>query len=139
MPGTRWPASTWSSARATGSSTQASGSDRFERVGVSASLLDELYFCAYTLQVRWEWDPEKARQNLQKHGVDFADAVGALEDELALTIRDPFSETEERFVTMGMDTLGRLLVVVYTWRGQNVRLISARIATRAERCRYEEE
>ena len=86
----------------------------------------------------YEWDPAKARQNLRKHGVDFADAVTVLEDEAALTIRDPFSEQEQRWITLGMDALGRLLVVVYTWRGDRIRLISARLATPRERRQYEE-
>ena len=85
-----------------------------------------------------EWDPAKARANFTKHGVRFADAVTALEDDSALTIRDLSSEDEERWVTMGVDASGRLLVVVYTWRGERVRLISARQATRDERRQYEE-
>jgi uncharacterized DUF497 family protein len=85
-----------------------------------------------------EWDPGKARLNARKHGVSFADAVASLEDEAALTMRDPFCEEEERWVTMGLDALGRVLVVVYTWRGESVRLISARKATPGEQRRYEE-
>ena len=85
-----------------------------------------------------EWDPAKARANFTKHGVRFADAVTALEDESALTIRDLSSEDEERWVTMGLDASGRLLVVVYTWRDERVRLISARQATADERRQYEE-
>jgi uncharacterized DUF497 family protein len=84
-----------------------------------------------------EWDPGKVRLNVRKHGVSFADAVASLEDEGALTMRDPFSDDEERWVTMGRDVLGRVLVVVYTWRGERVRLISARKATARERRRYE--
>ncbi len=61
-----------------------------------------------------------------------------LEDDLALTIRDPFSEEEERWITLGRDALGRLLVVVYTWRGESVRLISARLSTARETSQYEE-
>ncbi|MBS1854036.1 MAG: BrnT family toxin [Acidobacteria bacterium] len=85
-----------------------------------------------------EWDPGKARLNVRKHGISFADAVASLEDEGALTMRDPFSDDEERWVTMGRDVLGRVLVVVYTWRGESVRLISARKATARERRRYED-
>lgn len=85
-----------------------------------------------------EWDPAKARANFQKHGVHFADAVTALEDEVALTIPEPYSEEEERWVTLGKDALGRLLVVVYTWRRERVRLISARLASPREREQYEE-
>ncbi len=88
--------------------------------------------------MEFEWDPDKAHRNLDRHGVDFADAVGALEDEFALTVQDPYSETEERFITLGSDPLGRLLVVVYTWRGESIRLISARKATSRERRQYEE-
>jgi len=81
----------------------------------------------HTLEpVCYEWDPAKARRNLRKHGIDFADAATALEDEAALTMRDPFSVKGERWITLGMDALGRLLVVVYTWRGDRIRLISAR-------------
>jgi uncharacterized DUF497 family protein len=88
--------------------------------------------------VSYEWDPAKARANFAKHGVRFADAATVLEDDLALTIRDPLSEDEERWITLGRDGRGRLLVVVYTWRGENVRLISARVATARETNEYEE-
>jgi len=84
-----------------------------------------------------EWDPVKARSNLRKHGVAFADAVSALEDERALTIRDP-TEEEERWVTLASDAFGCVMAVVYTWRGDRLRLISARKATPAERAQYEE-
>jgi uncharacterized protein len=84
-----------------------------------------------------EWDPAKAHSNFAKHGVHFADAVFALEDELALTMRDPFAKDEERWITLGTDAEGRLLVVIYTWRGSNVRMISARKASRRERQQYE--
>ena len=85
----------------------------------------------------YEWDPEKAASNLAKHGVDFADAVGVLEDEWALTIRDEYVEGEQRSVTMGTDFLERVLVVVYAYRRERVRLISARAATRGEKRAYE--
>ena len=83
-----------------------------------------------------EWDADKAVLNLRKHGVDFADAVAALTDERAVTVSDDDPD-EERFVTLGMDSLGRILVVVYTWRADDVRLISARKATSDERRQYE--
>jgi uncharacterized DUF497 family protein len=86
----------------------------------------------------YEWDSDKAKANLLKHYIRFADAVIALEDERALTIRDVYSEEEERWVTLGMDAFGRILAVVYTWRGANIRVISARLATRRERQQYEE-
>jgi uncharacterized DUF497 family protein len=88
--------------------------------------------------VSYEWDPAKARANIEKHGILFADAVTTLEDDLALTVRDPFSEEEDRWITLGKDAAGRLLVVIYTWRGDRVRLISARLATPREKSQYEE-
>lgn len=84
----------------------------------------------------YEWDPAKAISNSRKHGIDFADAVGVLEDDRAITIEDT-STTEERFRTLGSDFLGRLLVVVYTYRGDRIRLISAREATARQRDVYE--
>lgn len=83
-----------------------------------------------------EWDPRKAIANLRKHGVDFADAGTVLHDEQAITIPDESSDAEDRFITLGMDALGRVLVVVYTWRGDRPRLISARKATPRERRHY---
>ncbi|NIM22558.1 MAG: BrnT family toxin [Candidatus Latescibacteria bacterium] len=85
----------------------------------------------------FEWDEVKAEKNLRDHGVDFADAATVLEDDLALTISDD-TPGEERFVTLGLDALGRHLVVVYTWREDRVRIISARKASKTERRRYEE-
>ena len=82
------------------------------------------------------WDPAKAAANLKKHGIDFADAETALNDERAITIPDRVHD-EDRFVSIAMDALGRILVLVYTWRGDDLRLISARKATRAERRQYE--
>lgn len=84
----------------------------------------------------FEWDLTKAQSNLRKHGVDFADAVSVLDDEAALTMEDPSSGAERRWTTLGMDLFGRLLVVVYTWRGDSIRLISARAATAREREQY---
>ncbi len=85
----------------------------------------------------YQWDNNKAAANLRKHGIDFADAVLVFSDDLAITISDERSN-EERFVTIGIDALGRALVVVYTYRGTEIRLISARSATRQERQHYEE-
>lgn len=87
--------------------------------------------------MNYEWDTKKAISNLKKHGIDFADAVGVFEDSLALTIEYQDFTGEDRFVTIGTDFLNRLLVVVYTYRGENIRLISARPATRKERQSYE--
>ena len=84
-----------------------------------------------------QWDPAKARANFRKHGIRFADAVTALEDEMAISVRDE-SEDEDRWVTIGMDSLARILVVVYTWREEQVRLISPRPATPREIGQYQE-
>lgn len=91
--------------------------------------------------MRSQWDPEKAKAktNLRKHGVRFADAVTVLEDEAAITVRDDSDGSEWRWSTLGVDSLGKLLVVIYTWRDQDVRLISARKATPHERRHYLEE
>ena len=82
--------------------------------------------------VEIEFDPATARANLRKHRVHFADAEQALRDPFAVTIDDTDAEGEQRFVTLGMDTLGRVLVVVHTPRGDRVRLISARKASKSE-------
>lgn len=83
-----------------------------------------------------EFDPDKARSNLKKHKVSFAHAEQVLRDPMALTIEDLDSEGEVRFVTLGMDALGRVLVVVHTSRGDRVRLISARKASAGEAEQY---
>ena len=83
-----------------------------------------------------EFDPAKSKANLRKHGVSFAHAEQALRDPMAFTIDDPDSRSEQRFVTMGIDALGRLLVVVHTQRDERTRLISARKASRGEADRY---
>ena len=85
--------------------------------------------------MRYEWDLEKAKTNRQKHGICFADAVWIFDDDRALTIEDDQPD-EQRFVTLGMDGFGRLLVVVYTWVEDTIRIISARKATRSERSQY---
>ena len=93
--------------------------------------------CTYNdLMDRFEWDQNKAVSNLKKHGIDFADAVTVFDDCDAITIDDP-DHDEERFITSGTDAYGRILVVVYTWRGDIIRLISARKATKHERKQYE--
>ncbi len=83
-----------------------------------------------------EWDLTKARSNIAKHGVAFSDAVGVLEDPDALTIEDDHNH-RVRFMTIELDFIGRLLVIVYIWREDCVRLISARSATGTERRNYE--
>src|ERR1041385_8745591 len=96
------------------------------------AFLERVYSRAYNARVSYEWDPKKAASNLRKHGIDFADAVTALEDDQALTLDDDYPQ-EQRLTTLGIDALGRVLVVVYTFRGEHIRLISARDATPRER------
>lgn len=87
--------------------------------------------------MQYQWDNRKAAVNLRKHSVDFADAVAVFEDDAALIAPDD-EHDEERFVAAGQDTLGRVLVVVFTHRGdQIIRIISARRATARERREYE--
>jgi hypothetical protein len=87
--------------------------------------------------MRFRYDPAKAAANLKKHGVSFADAEGVLEDPLALTVPDPDAEGEARFIAVGLGSAGELLVVVYTERAGECRIISARRPTRKERAIYE--
>ena len=98
-------------------------------------LLDYMHICAYNIKMEFEWDSKKAISNLKKHGVDFADAVAVLEDEKAITIPDDYPD-EERFITIGMDSFGRILVVIYAWRKIRIRIISARKATTKEIKQY---
>lgn len=87
----------------------------------------------------FEWDEEKSRNNLRKHGVSFEEASTIFGDPLSLTIDDPqHSMREQRWVTLGHSVKHRLLAVVHTDRGNRIRLISARMATRRERKTYEE-
>ena len=88
--------------------------------------------------VSFEWDEAKRRENLRKHHIEFADAATALSDDEALTLPDEDADEEDRFITIGADLFGRILVVVYTWRGDTIRLISARKATPRERKQYGE-
>jgi uncharacterized protein len=89
--------------------------------------------------LRFEWDPNKAKQNLEMHGVSFDEASTAFRDALSLAIYDPLhSEEEDRLVLIGNSHKDRLLVVVHTERGDNLRLISARKASKKERTQYEE-
>jgi uncharacterized DUF497 family protein len=82
------------------------------------------------------WDPRKGAENLRKHGVDFADAVIALEDENALTIEDR-DHGERRFKTLGMSPTTKVLYVVHCERTENrIRIISARKADRKETAQY---
>jgi len=85
----------------------------------------------------FEWDPDKERANQRKHKVGFAEASTVFGDPLSVTIPDP-DHLEQRFVIMGMSGEQRLLVVVHTMKGERIRLISARTATKHERREYEE-
>ncbi len=84
----------------------------------------------------FEWDPNKDRLNRLKHRIAFADTFAVFEDPLAITV-DDVEDREDRSVTIGMDCFGRVLVVVYTWRGDSIRIISARKATPSEARQYE--
>ncbi len=89
----------------------------------------------------FEWDPDKAEANFRKHGIMFStEAQGVFDDDFALTVTDDESDpAEQRFVTIGVGTKGQLLVVVYSYRNENIRIISARPATPHERQQYEEQ
>ena len=90
--------------------------------------------------IQFEWDPAKARANLQKHSVSFQEAVSVFHDPLGITIYDPdHSGDEDRFITFGFSGGGRLLMVAHTDRGERIRIISARELTRNELNAYEEE
>jgi uncharacterized DUF497 family protein len=87
--------------------------------------------------MRFEWDAEKARMNLSKHGVSFEEAATAFGDPLSMTQFDPaHSDGEDRFVLLGATYGGRLVVVSHTDRSATIRIISARVATRRERRIY---
>lgn len=101
-------------------------------LGRQSGSLDTYVLDMYKDDAEIEFDPNKARSNLRKHRVGFADAEQALRDDHAVTIADPDAEGEPRFVTLGRDALGRVLVVVHAPRGSRVRLISARRASPGE-------
>jgi uncharacterized DUF497 family protein len=90
------------------------------------------------MPLTFEWDSRKARSNLAKHGVGFQEASTIFGDPLSLTIPDPeHSLSEERYITVGRAFSGKLLVVVHTERGDNIRIVSPRRASRRERKFYE--
>ena len=88
--------------------------------------------------MRISWDPKKAETNFRKHKVRFSDAESVLFDPLALTLEEQNVSREQRFVTLGIDAIGRIVVVVYTEVHEGIRLISARRATPSERRQNEE-
>ncbi len=88
--------------------------------------------------LRFEWDRRKADLNLKKHGISFQEAASIFADNLSITIPDPdHSASEARFLDLGLSHRNRLLVVSYTERGEIIRIISARRASRSERKGYE--
>jgi uncharacterized DUF497 family protein len=91
------------------------------------------------MPIKFEWNKRKARQNLRKHRVDFTEASTVFADTLSITVPDPdHSEDEERWVTIGLSNRQRLLVVVHMEEEETIRIISARMADRLERRKYEE-
>lgn len=87
----------------------------------------------------FEWDAGKAEANFRKHGVRFSETEPVFDDDGAITIPDEDSDPHEvRFVSIGMGAKERVLVVVYCYRGANIRIISARVAEPRERSQYEE-
>jgi uncharacterized DUF497 family protein len=91
------------------------------------------------VKLNFEWDQVKAAENYHKHGVSFEEGVTVFHDPLSISIEDPdHSINEQRYVETGTCDNGRILVVSYTERGRNIRIISCREATRRERRQYEE-
>jgi uncharacterized DUF497 family protein len=87
----------------------------------------------------FEWDQNKSKENIRKHKISFEEAKTVFNDPLSITIVDhEHSASEERFIDMGVSSRGQLLAVVYTERGNRIRIISSRLATRKERGDYEE-
>ena len=92
------------------------------------------------MPLRFEWDPEKAQRNLDKHQVSFPEAATVFGDTLSMTFDDPdHSFDEERYITIGHSDSGQFLMVAHTDRDGNIRIISARKSTRRERKSYEEQ
>jgi len=90
--------------------------------------------------MEFEWNTQKAADNLRKHAVSFEEAVTIFHDVLSYTYYDrEHSHDEQRYVTIGVSAQGRLLVVAHTIKGEQIRIISARAATRREKTAYEKE
>jgi uncharacterized protein len=88
--------------------------------------------------MKLDWDSAKAKANLTKHGISFSEVEPAFYDNFALSMPDMFSLSEERFVLIGRDALNRVLTISYMYRGEGIRIISARPATKAEQKSYEQ-
>ena len=84
-----------------------------------------------------KWDPQKAEANFRKHKIRFSDAESVLFDPMTLTVEDQIIDQEQRFLSVGSDAFGRILIIVYKYHGETIRLISARKATPKERKYYE--
>jgi uncharacterized DUF497 family protein len=92
------------------------------------------------MSIEFEWDPDKAAKNIKKHQVSFNEAATVFGDPLSMTFFDPdHSVDEDRYITVGLSRLGNLLIVAHTDRGDRIRIISARKATRQERKFYGEQ
>lgn len=105
--------------------------------GAPRSRFDVYAYRAYTNSVSVEFDPKKDAANLKKHDVSLSEGDGVLNDPLALTVEDKSAEGEQRFVTIGMNVFGSLMVVVHAPSGEDVRIISVRRADPKERRNYE--
>lgn len=91
------------------------------------------------MTLTFEWDEEKAKRNLKKHGVGFEEAKAVFNDPFSITVPDPLhSVDEKRYLDIGLSSKGRTLVVAYTERGSNIRIISCRKAVKKEKRVYEE-
>jgi len=91
------------------------------------------------MKLNFEWDEEKAKTNIKKHGIGFDEAITVFLDPFSMTIYDPnHSADEQRYISIGSSDQGRMLVVVYTERRSTTRIISCRKATPSERKLYEE-
>ena len=91
----------------------------------------------YIIYMQIIWDPNKAEINFKKHKIRFSDAEMVLYDPFAMTLEEHDIDNEQRFVTIGTDAIGRIITVVYSYRSDTIRLISARKATQTERKQYE--
>ncbi len=90
------------------------------------------------MPLKFEWDENKSELNLKKHGIDFKEGKTVFNDPFAITINDPgHSDSEERYIDIGVSSKGRILIVWYTERNDNIRIIGCRKATRFEREQYE--
>ncbi|MEE3718217.1 BrnT family toxin [Tumidithrix elongata RA019] len=92
------------------------------------------------MELAFEWDEQKETENIKKHGIGFQEGKTVFNDPLSITLSDPIhSIDEDRFIDLGFSNQGRLLIVVYTERQQNIRIISCRKATNKERSFYEQQ